>query len=251
MNSTTFAERFWDLYGSRCRNVIEASCHAHLRRTGCRSIDVDDMISWIDCRVWRLVRERPPELLDESLTAEEAAERVARASKMLARWAYMALIRPAAKRSQREHAVEDVELAIELGQSRSTSTQLEQNEATSAALNELRSKLGAELRGRLAASWKQPDERARIAAALEATRPEDEELRDRVFAGEFRTNTVEQMRSRSLSRSRDIMKSVRRTFGLVVLLVSLAAFTTAPAHASGSGGDDGGEQTGGRSISVQ
>ena len=95
MNGTTFAERFWELYAQRCRPSIESACVTHLRRMGCKSIDLDDMISWVDCRVWRLVRERPAELLDESLSAEEAAERIAHASGMLARWAYMALVRSA------------------------------------------------------------------------------------------------------------------------------------------------------------
>ncbi|MFI4893727.1 MAG: hypothetical protein ACIAQ0_09890 [Phycisphaerales bacterium JB058] len=246
MNSTTFAEKFWDLYAKSCRPSIESACVTHLRRTGNKAIDLDDMISWIDCRVWRLVRERPAELLDESLTADEAAERIARASGMLARWAYMALVRSASRRSQRERATEDVEMVMELARSQSTSSRLERNETTAAALNELRSKLGAELRGRIAASWKQPDERTRIAEALDAKRPEDENLLDRVNAGEIRTNTVEQMRSRSLHRSRDIMKSIRRSIALLAVMLSVALITTAPAHAANGGDDDGGEQTGGR-----
>ena len=245
MNSTTFAEKFWELYAHRCRPSIESACVTHLRRTGCKAIDLDDMISWIDCRVWRLVRERPAELLDESLSPEEAAERIARASGMLARWAYMALVRSASRRSERERATEDVEMVMELARSQSTSSRIEKDEATASALNELRTKLGAELRGRLAASWKQPDERARIAEALDAKRPEDEDLLDRINAGEIRTNTVEQMRSRSLHRSRDIMKSIRRSIALLAVMLSVALITSAPAYAA-SGGDDGGEQTGGR-----
>ncbi len=245
MNTTTFAERFWELYAASCRPAIESACLTHLRRTGHSAVDPDDMISWIDCRVWKLVRERPAELLDESLTPEEAAERVARASVMLARWAYMALVRSASKRAQRERAAEDLEMVMQLGQAHSSVHQLERDETTSQAINDLRTKLGAELRGRLAASWKQPEERARIAAALGAIRPEDERLRDQVFAGEIKTNTVEQMRSRSLHRSRDLMKSIRRSFAVMLVLLSAALLTTAPAYASG-GGSDGGEQTGGR-----
>ncbi len=245
MNTSTFAERFWDLYAADCRPAIEAACLAHLRRTGNRSVDSDDMISWIDCRVWKLVRERPAELLDESLSATEAAERIARASGMLARWAYMALVRTASRRASHERDCEDMDIVMELGQARSSVPRIEQSEATSAALGELRAKLGADLRGKIAASWKQPEERTRIAAALQADRHEDHQLRDRVFSGEIRTNTVEQMRSRSLHRSRDIMKSIRRSFALVLIMFSVVLITTAPAHASG-GGSDGGEQTGGR-----
>lgn len=246
MMNTTFAEKFWDLYAERCRASIESACVTHLRRTGNTSIDLDDMISWIDCRVWRLVRERPAELLDESLSPEEAADRIGRASSMLARWAYMALVRSSSRRCERERATEDIEMVMELARSRSTSSTLEKNEATASALNELRTKLGAELRGRLAASWKQPDERTRIAEALDAKRPEDESLLDSINAGQLRTNTVEQMRSRSLSRSRDIMKSIRRSIALLAVMLSVAFITTAPAYATNGGGDDGGEQTGGR-----
>ena len=245
MNASTFAERFWELYAASCRPAIESACLSHLRRTGNNAVDPDDMISWIDCRVWKLVRERPAELLDESLSPEVAAERIARASGMLARWAYMALVRSSSKRAHRERATEDLEIVMQLGQSQSSVSRIERDEATAQAINDLRSKLSAELRGRLAASWKQPDERAQIAAALDATRPEDEKLRDRVFAGEIKTNTVEQMRSRSLHRSRDLMKSIRRSFAVVLVMLSAALLTTAPAYASG-GGSDGGEQTGGR-----
>lgn len=244
----TFAESFWDLYQRHCRPAIEAACIAHARRLHSRAVDLDDMVSWIDCRVWRMVRERPPELLDASLSPQEAALRITRAANMLARWAHLALVRAATNRSARERPVEDIELAIELGQARSTHSQLERSETTAAALNTLRAGLSADLRARLAASWKQPDERERIAAALGATRPEDEHLRQQIYAGAVRTNTVEQIRSRSLSRSRDTMKSIQRTILALMLTLSLALLTTAHAHASntGGGGDNGGEQTGGR-----
>lgn len=245
MEGRTFSEAFWELYQRRCRPEIEAACVAYKRRLGCASVDLDDMVSWADCRVWRMVRERPAELLDASLTPEEAADRVARASKMLARWAHLALVRSAASRAARERPTQDVEMAIELGQARSSRTELERAESTAKALNQLRTGLSAQLRGRLAASWKQPDERERIASALDATRPEDERLREKIYAGQIRTNTVEQMRSRSLSRSKDTMKSFQRTIIALLLTISFASLSAATAHASG-GGRDGGEQTGGR-----
>lgn len=247
MDTRSFAEAFWELYQSQCRPAIESACVVHLRRTGTRSIDLDDMVSWIDCRVWRIVRERPPELMDATLGPEEATLRIARAAGMLARWAHLALVRSATKRAARERCTADIEVAIQLAQSRSSSSTLESSESTSAALNTLRAGLGAELRGKLAASWKEPTERERIATALDASRPEDERLREQIYAGEIRTNTVEQMRSRSLSRSRATMKSCNRAFLAFVLAATMSLFTAPQAFASG-GGSDGGEQTGGRSA---
>lgn len=245
MSARTFAEEFWDLYQTRCRPAIEGACRAHLRRTGTHAVDLDDMVSWADCRVWKLVRERPAGLLDASLTAEEAAERVARASKMLARWAHLALVRQALRRSQRERAVEDVEVAVELSQARSVSAELERREEVQQQLASLRRTLSADLRGQLAASWKAPTERARIAQALAATRPADDALHQRVLSGTIRTNTVEQMRSRSLRRSHDIMASIRKTIALVLVALSLAA-ALAPVAEAATPGKKGGEQTGGK-----
>lgn len=245
MSARTFAEEFWDLYRSRCRPTIEGACRAHHRRTGSHAVDLDDMVSWVDARVWKLVRERHAGLLETALTAEEAADRITRASNMLARWAHLALVRQGIRRSQRERAVEDVEAAIELSQARSVSAEIEHREEVQEALASLRRTLSADLRGQLAASWKAPAERARIAQALGATRSSDERLRDHVLSGTVRTNTVEQMRSRSLRRSQDIMASIRKSIALILVALTLeVAF--APSAYAGTPGKKGGEQTGGK-----
>lgn len=245
MSARTFAEEFWDLYQSRCRPAIEGACRSHLRRTGSHAVDLDDMVSWVDCRVWRLVRDRSSGILESALTAEDAADRIARASGMLARWAHLALVRRGIRRSQLERAVEDVEAAVELSQARSVSAEIERREEVQEALASLRRTLSADLRGQLAASWKAPTERARVAQALGATRPADEDLGQRVLSGTIRTNTVEQMRSRSLRRSQDIMSSIRKTLALVFVALTLAA-AFAPSAEAATPGKKGGEQTGGK-----
>ena len=243
-NTSTFETEFWERFESGARPAIERACVRHLQRTRCTAIDVDDMISWSVCRVWKMVEERPNELLTEGLCAADAVERIENASRMLARWAYLALIRSSSRRADRERRTGDFDRVQRLAETRSSTSDLEKSEATKAALESLRSKLNADLRGRLAASWKDPSERARVALALGANRAEDDRLRENVNFGTMKINTVEQMRSRSLQRSRKVMRQLKKSMCLAFVAACLSVMLTAPAFAGGD--DDGGEQTGGR-----
>lgn len=246
MKDPTFEVEFWALFDERCRPAIENACRNHLYRMRNTCVDADDMVSWANCRVWKMIEDRPNELLTEGLSAEQCADRVCNASQMLARWAYLAHVRKSTRIAENERAC-DMERIRQLATTKSSTPRIEKSESTKAAIETLRSRLNADLRGKLAASWKNPTERERVANALDANRAEDRELRDSVASGEIRTNTVEKMRSRSLHRSRDIMKSLRKNIAVLLLGLSLSVVTTSTAFASG-GDDDGGEQTGGRSI---
>jgi hypothetical protein len=250
MQRTTFDTKFWELFEQGCRPRIQSACQNHLHRMHNTCVDLDDMVSWANCRVWKMVEERPNELLSDGLTPDECAERVCNASQMLARWAYLALVRKSTRIAENERPC-DMERIRQLASTKSSTPRIEKSEITMVAIETLRSRLNADLRGKLAASWKNPAERERVANALNANRTEDQELRDSVSSGELRINTVEKMRSRSLHRSRDIMKSLRKNLAVLLLGLSLSAVATTSAFASsGGGGDDGGEQTGGRCIAA-
>ncbi|HED53537.1 MAG TPA: hypothetical protein ENJ00_04980 [Phycisphaerales bacterium] len=243
VDQAAFEQAFWAQFESGPRQAIERACEHHLQRTRCTAIDVDDMISWAVCRVWKMVEERPNEILTADLSPEASAERIANASRLLARWAYLAMIRSSSRRVDRERRTGDFDRVQHLAETRSSSSDLERSETTRLALDSLRSRLNADLRGKLAASWKEPSERARIALALGADREKDDQLRTAVTAGVMRVNTVEKMRSRSLQRSRMVMRPFKKSFFLACALACLSMVFAPPAYAGGD--DDGGEQTGG------
>ena len=251
MQQHTFESQFWDHFEQSCRPRIESACQNHLHRMRNTCVDVDDMVSWASCRVWKMIEERPNEIISDGLSPEECADRICNASQMLARWAYLAHVRKSTRIAVKERPC-DMERIRQLASTKSSTPKIEKSESTKAAIDTLRQRLNADLRGKLAASWKDPADRERVANALGANRPEDKELRDSVASGEIRTNTVEKMRSRSLHRSRDIMKSLRKNIAVLLLGLSLSVVSASTAFAAGNGGgDDGGEQTGGRSVSVE
>ncbi|PHQ81359.1 MAG: hypothetical protein COB69_04325 [Phycisphaera sp.] len=250
MKHTTFESEFWERFEQSCRPRIESACQNHLHRMRNTCVDLDDMVSWANCRVWKMIEERPNELLGDDLTPEECADRISNASQMLARWAYLALVRKSTRLAERERPC-DMERILSLASTKSSTPRIEKSESTKAAIETLRSRLNADLRGKLAASWKDPAERERVANALGANRVEDEELRNSVASGELQVNTVEKMRSRSLHRSRDIMKALRKNLAVLLLGLSLSVVSASTAFASNGGDDDGGEQTGGRCVVVE
>lgn len=249
MERKDFESEFWERYDRECRSRIEEACQRHLARMRCTSVDLHDMVSWASCRVWKMIEERPNELITDQISAEESAQRISNASAMLARWAYLALVRKGTRIAEKERAC-DMERIRDLATSRSSTPAIEKSENTRAAIESLRTKLNADLRGKLAASWKDARDRERVADALDANREEDVKLRESIAEGEMKVNTVEKMRSRSLHRSRDIMKSLRRNIATLLLGLSVAMFTASNAFAAGGGDDDGGEQTGGRSAAL-
>lgn len=248
MDTKSFNDAFWDQFDTACRPRIEEACRRHLARMRCNSVDLDDMVSWASCRVWKMIDERPNELIVDGLSVQECADRIANASAMLARWAYLALVRKGTRIAEKERSC-DMERIRDLAVTRSSTPEIERSESTRAAIDALRARLSADLRGKLAASWKEASDRERVAMALDANRDRDIQLRETIAEGEMKINTVEKMRSRSLHRSRDIMKSLRRNFAALLLGLSVAVIATSNAYASG-GDDDGGEQTGGRNAVI-
>lgn len=231
---------FWRLYEQQARTPVERACRGASRRLGDGSMDVDDMVSWIDQRVWRMQSKSAWPVFHEDPTAEEAVERVLGHVNTLARWSYLALMRQHWRRLEREGRVAgELTRTEKLALARAAPGAFERHEEAAARLAEIRAKLDSKLKARLAASWAEPEERKRIAMALGATGEEDDKLIDEVTFGGIKRNTVEQMRSRSLRRSREVMNASKK---LLVLAVAAVALFLGAGEARASSG----EQTGGR-----
>jgi hypothetical protein len=231
---------FWRLYEERARQPIERACRGASRRLGDGLMDIDDMVSWVDQRVWRMQSKQAWPIFHDEPSEREAVERVLGHVLTLSRWAYLALMRQHWRRMEREGRVAgELTRTEKLAMTRAEPEAFEKHEETAAKLDELRSKLDEKLRVKLAASWAQPEERKRIAMALGVTSDEDDALIDEVTFGDVKRNTVEQMRSRSLRRSREVMRASKKALMIAAFIGALFAFG-ADARANG------GEQTGGR-----
>ncbi len=70
MKDPKFEVEFWALFDERCRPAIENACRNHLYRMRNTCVDADDMVSWANGRVWKMIEDRPNELLTESLSRQ-------------------------------------------------------------------------------------------------------------------------------------------------------------------------------------
>ena len=85
--------QFWDLYEQQARQPIERACRHQSRIKTDSSMDIDDMIAWIDTRVWTMLEKSAYPTFHDDPTPEEAIDRLIRHAPTLARWAYLALCR--------------------------------------------------------------------------------------------------------------------------------------------------------------
>ncbi|MEL6497452.1 MAG: hypothetical protein AAF937_00085 [Planctomycetota bacterium] len=239
---------FWDLYERELRGEIGRACVSHARRLG-HAVDPDDMVSWIDCRVWKLLDSAPNPIIVGGATAADAVARVQGAMPMLVRWAYLSQIRKATRLRTREQTADQA--AIEsLGRAKAAPAAFERSETVRAGLDALRSRVSADVRSKLAASWPDANERERIADALDVNEDADRTTREEIEMGNVKDNTVHQMRSRSLKRARGVFEGSRDAAWKFVpmLLVAAIVAVIAVSPAMANDDDDDGEQTGGRSA---
>jgi hypothetical protein len=238
-------DAFWALYESDLHREVERACSSHARRLG-HAVDPDDMVSWIDCRVWKLLETAPNPVILEGSTAADAITRVRGALPMLVRWAYLANVRKATRTRTREQGV-DQDVIESLGSAKASPAAFEKADTVKAGLDALRSRVSADVRSKLAASWPEANERERIADALDVNDDDDKAAREKVEQGDVKENTVHQMRSRSLKRTRAAFEGSRDAAWKFLPMLLIAAIATVVVVSPAMATDDDGEQTGGRS----
>lgn len=240
MNDTQQAE-FWRLYEAHARQPIENACRRASRSLSDSTMDVFDMVAWCDDRVWRMLRHDQAPTFHDDPTPEEAVERLVNNARTLARWSYLALSRRHWRRMERaQDAVAALSRTERLASVKAAEVKAEKKEEIESKLAQVRASVSEKVRRQAAASWREVAERHRVAEALGATDPEGQELLDQTMNGEMKPNTIEQMRSRSLRRMREIVSDAAQSAKLLLIVgvAVLAIGTTSKAYA--------GEQSGGR-----
>ncbi len=234
---------FWRQYGERAQPAIERACRALSRVKTDHGMAPEDMMAWSDDRVWALSRKSGWPFFHDAPTPSDAADRVARSAKTLARWAYLGLCRAHWRRTTRDQAIAGEVTRVErLAITRSSSPAIEQNEEVSQRLEAIRARVSGKVLARLSASWPEEGDRRRVAVALGATTPEDESLMQQVEDRDVTRNTVDQMRSRSRRDVRAAMASVTRPASAVIAIIAAVFLVASPVSGAGKGG----EQSGGR-----
>lgn len=234
-------DQFWALYERKARQPIESACLHTSRTKSDSTMDIADMVAWIDSRVWTMLEKSAWPTFHDDPTPEQAIERIVKYASTLARWAYLGLCRSHFRRLEnRTNYMGGMSRAQRLSMASSVDTKFEQREELDSALSSLRKSLTANDKQKLAASWIEKEDRSRVALVLGATRREDDRLITQINGDAIAENTVQQMRSRARKRAQEVLNAARKLPLVLmggVLLVGIG-LTSTNAHA--------GEQTGGR-----
>ncbi len=234
-------DRFWHLYNQDARIPIERACRHASRVKTDSTMDIDDMIAWVDTRVWTMLEKDAYPTFHDDPTPEQAIDRLIKHAPTLARWAYLALCRSHFRRlEQRAGFMSGMSRAERLSMASAVDSKIEKREELDNAISALRQSLNANEKQRLAASVSDKEDRSRVALVLGATRREDDSMIRKVNAETVHTNTVQQMRSRARRRAQEVLDAARKAqlwliVGTTILTLSM---TSAVAEA--------GEQSGGR-----
>lgn len=258
-------DEFWREYDKTARPAIERACRSASARLTDRTMDPDDMSAWVHQRVWKLLERDAAPTFHDDPTPETAIERLVEHAGTLARWAYMAQCRRHWKREQNKaEYTERLSQAERMSMVSTVGNGFEQAESLTSELGKLKQALGPDLSAKLAATWPDKSERNRVAAALDATRPEDRDLIEKATDGTMKENTVQQIRSRARRKAEEIAAAMTRsslavaTMAFVLGLGMTASVARASGEQSGGRGgsgqdgmslvcdDSGGEQSGGR-----
>ncbi|MBL4592078.1 MAG: hypothetical protein JKY96_08975 [Phycisphaerales bacterium] len=234
-------DTFWMLYEQKVRQPIERACRSASRKRTDSSMDVDDMIAWIDTRVWRMLQTDAYPTFHDDPTPEQAIQRLVDHCTTLARWSYLALCRKHFRRlNQRTEYLGGMSRAERLSMVSSNDTKIEGREELAAALGSLRKSLSDKEKQKMAASYIHKEDRHRVALVLGATSRQDDRAISQTLSGVVKENTVQQMRSRSRKRALEILNGASKLplYGIIAFLGLLVSVSATPAQA--------GEQTGGR-----
>ncbi len=239
-------DRFWDLYERNARQPIERACLHASRTKSDSTMDIADMIAWIDTRVWNMLEKQAWPTFHDDPTPEQAIERIVKHAPTLARWAYLGLCRSHFRRLEnRSNYMGGMSRAQRLSMASSVDTKIEKREELDSAINSLRKSLTANDKQKLAASWVDKEDRSRVALVIGATRKEDDQMITKVNGNAVKENAVQQMRSRARRRAQDVLNQAKKApvfllAGIFVLTIGL-----------GSQNTQAGEQTGGRRVVAQ
>jgi hypothetical protein len=238
-------DRFWDLYERHVRQAIERACQRTSATLTDSTMDIDDMIAWVDTKVWRMLSNESYPTFHDNPTPEDAIERLKTHSTTLSRWAYLALCRKHFRQlNRRNEYISGLSQSQKLAMTSAVDTTIENRAELDQSINKLRETLTAKEKQNFAASYINKSERQRIAMIIGAIRREDDRMITKATGGGMNENTVQQMRSRARRRAAEILKNARKLpFYLVASLVILS-ISLSPTQARA------GEQTGGRKGSM-
>jgi hypothetical protein len=252
--------RFWRLYDKQVRTPVERACRRLSRTLTDNAMDPDDMVAWVDQRVWKMLETGAWPTFHDNPSPEAAIERLVNNAATLARWAHLALVRKTFRRAAREAAYEKTVQAEVIARSEPSRTEVlaatsgagasfEKTEAISADLARVKAAVAERLRQKMAAAWSEPSERQRIAMALGVTDESTDELIESTTTGDMKVNTVQQMRSRATREIRSIMAGAAKAVGMLTVAAFLALGVNPPgAYAGEQTGGRGGSGRGGRTI---
>ena len=238
-------EKFWDLYEREVRASVERACRHQSRVKTESTMDIDDMIAWIDTRVWTMLEKDADPTFHDDPTPEQAIERLVKHAPTLARWAYLALCRSHFRRLEnRDGYMRGMSRAERLSMASAVDTKIERREELDQTISALRKALNPTEKQRLAASVQDKEDRSRVALVLGATRREDDAMIRKVNAETMNTNTVQQMRSRARKRAQEILDNARKAPLWAIIGIGLLTTTLSTSIA------EAGEQSGGRKGSM-
>jgi len=234
-------DQFWQFYESKVRSVIERSCRNASRTLTDSTMDIDDMIAWVDTKVWKMLENDGYPTFHDNPTAEKAIERLTTHAPTLARWSYLALCRKHFRRINRNSQyISGLSQAQRLAATSAVDTAIEDRSELDEAISSLRDSLSANEKQKLAASWIEKSDRHRVAMVLGATRKEDDRMITKTTGGGMNENAIQQMRSRARKRAAQILQGAAKL--PLVMLTTLVILTVSLSSQSAIAG----EQTGGR-----
>ncbi|MGJ8635720.1 MAG: hypothetical protein ACSHX5_02615 [Phycisphaerales bacterium] len=240
MNATDH-DQFWAQYESRVRPAIQRSCAAVSRNKTDSTMDIDDMIAWIDTKVWRMLRNDQSPTFHDDPSVEVSINRLVTHASTLANWAYLGLCRKHFRRlNNSSQYMKNMSQAQRLAMTSAVDTKIQDRTELDNAIGSLRESLSANEKQKLAASWIDKADRQRIAMVIGATRREDDRMITKTTGGGMNENAVQQMRSRARKRAAQILRDARKLpfYTIATLAILTTSLTTTQATA--------GEQTGGR-----
>ena len=95
---TSEYDQFWLLYDQKVRKPVERACQHASRVKTDSTMDIDDMVAWVDTRVWNMLEKESYPTFHDDPSPEQAIDRLVKHAPTLARWAYLALCRSHFKR---------------------------------------------------------------------------------------------------------------------------------------------------------